>query len=348
MAVPVVAFAQAPSARTLRVVTSGDGVVRTADRAVRCGADCSARYKRRAVVTLKASPARFFRFKRWSGGCVGTAPKCIIALDRSTTVRAKFARKSATVSVAVGGPGKVVSEPEGLDCGTAATSCTARFRQGTTLRLTASPDADGVFEGWDGTVCAGTTATTCDFVVAGDVRASATFRHAAPEPGDQLLTVVPEPGANVVSVPAGIDCPEVCSASFASGTRVTLSGAGGWEGGCVGAAVDCVIVVDETLGVTARAAAAPSRVFGVNVSVSGPGVVSGGKSIRSKQIRCGTATGSLSDCAQLFAFDIRVKLKAVPRRGADFAGWRGFCSGKKRRCGLRMTAAKTVFAYFRR
>jgi Divergent InlB B-repeat domain len=346
--VPVVALAQAPSAPTLRVVTRGDGVVRTPDPRVRCGSDCSARYKRRAVVVLKASPAKFFGFKRWSGGCVGTAPKCVIALDRSKTVHARFARKTATVSVAVGGRGKVVSEPAGLDCGTVATSCTGTFRQGTTLRLTATPDADGTFGGWGGSVCAGTTATTCEFVVAGNVGASATFGLAAPKPGEQLLTVVPEPGAHVVSVPAGIDCPGVCSASYASGTRVTLSGAGGWAGGCVGEAVDCVIVVDETLGVTARAAVAPSSVFGVNVSVSGPGVVSGGKSIRSKQIRCGKVTGSLLDCEQLFAFNSRVKLKAVPRRGANFARWRGFCSGKKRRCGLRITAPKTVIAYFRR
>jgi hypothetical protein len=342
----MVAFAQAPSKRTLRVVTGGDGVVRTADRNVRCGADCSARYKRRAVVVLTASPDKYFRFKRWSGGCVGTAPKCVIALDRSKTVRASFARATGTVTMVVGGPGKVVSESDELDCGTAATRCTGKFRQGTTVRLTALPGNDGAFDGWGGTVCAGTAAATCDFVVGSDVEVSATFRNTAPDPGAQTLTVIPERGAQVVSVPAGIDCPELCSASFASGTRVTLSGAAEWAGACVGAAVDCVIVVDETNAVTAR----PARLatFGVNVSVSGPGVVSGGYSVRSTQIRCGKARGTLLDCEQLFGFNSTVKLKADPRGRAHFARWRGFCRGKKRRCTLTVTAAKTVLAYFRR
>ena len=255
--------------------------------------------------------------------------------------------------MAVGGPGKVVSEPEGLDCGSAAgiaaTRCIGRFPQGTVVRLTASPEADGAFEGWGGSVCVGTTATTCDFVVSGsDLEASATFKHVTPEPGAQTLTVVPQPGAHVVSVPAGIDCPELCSAAFASGTRVTLSGAAGWGGACVGEAVDCVMVVDETNAVTARGRNPASFGFGVNVSVSGPGRVSGGYSIGSKQIRCGRAKGRLLDCEHVFVIRSTVRLRAVPRRNAHFARWRGFCSGKKPRCTLSVTAPKTVLAAFKR
>jgi hypothetical protein len=349
--VPMVSFSQAPSTHELRVVKSSDGVVTTADRRVRCGAKCTARYKRGAVVALTASPDDYFRFERWSGGCVGTAPKCIIALDGSKTVGATFARTTGTVSMTVGGPGKVVSEPEGLDCGTAAASCTGRFRQGTTLRLTALPGADGAFAGWGGS-CVGTAATTCDFVVGSHVEVSAAFGHAAPDPGAQTLTVVAQSGAHVVSVPAGIDCPQLCSASFASGTRVTLtlSAPARWVGGaCVGDTLDCMIVVDETNAVTASVlAASPPPGFGVNVSVSGPGRVSGGYSIRSNQIRCGRAKGRLLDCEHFFDVFRTVTLRAVPRRDAHFARWRGFCSGKERRCTLRVTAPKTVLAAFRR
>jgi Divergent InlB B-repeat domain len=185
--------------------------------------------------------------------------------------------------------------------------------------------------------------------VDGDVEVSATFRNAVPDPGSPTLNVIPEAGARVVSVPAGIDCPELCSAQFASGTRVTLKGgAAEWSGECVGSGADCVLVVNETMGVIARGSSPGRRTFGVNVSVSGPGVVSGGVRIASKQIRCGIATGSLFDCGELFDAGTTVRLKAVPRRGAHFARWRGFCDGKKRRCRLRVTAAKTVLAYFRR
>ena len=311
---------------------------------------CSARYKRGAVVALRASPEEFFHFEQWSGGCVGTARRCIIALDRAKTVRATFERSTGTVRMAVGGPGRVVSDPEGLDCGTAVEECAGSFPDGTRLRLTATADAGGVFDAWGGAVCSGTPAAVCELVVDGDVEVSATFRNAAPDPGSHTLNVIPQEGAHVVSVPAGIDCPELCTAQFASGTRVTLQGVPAeWSGECVGVGVDCILVVDETIGVTARGSANPGPpTFGVNVSVSGPGVVSGGERIVSRQIRCGIATGSLFDCGELFDAGTTVRLKAVPRRGARFARWRGFCSGKKQRCRLRVTAPKTVLAYFRR
>ena len=331
------------------MVTSGDGVVTTADRKVRCGANCAARYKRGAVVTLTASPGRHFHFRRWSGGCVGTAPKCIVALDRAKTVRASFVRSKGTVRMAVGGPGQVVSEPAGLDCGTTAKSCNATFPAGTTLRLTARPDADGAFEAWGGTTCAAALATPCEFVVGSNDEVSAAFGRVASDPGPHTLNVIPVGGAHVVSDPAGIDCPAVCSASFASETRVTLrAGPVGWSGACAGLAADCIVVVDETMGVTAEARPAAAGGFGLNVSVSGPGLVSGGYTIRSSQIRCGRATGSLLDCEELFPAHRTVKLRAVPRRGAHFARWRGFCRGKRQRCSLRVTAPKTVLAYFRR
>jgi hypothetical protein len=211
-------------------------------------------------------------------------------------------------------------------------------------------DAGGVFDSWGGDVCSGTSAAVCELVVDGDIELSATFRNAVDDPGSQTLNVIPEEGARVFSVPAGIDCPEVCSAQFASGTRVTLRGGPAeWSGECVGAGVDCVLVVNETMGVTARGSSTPgSRSFGLNVSVSGPGVVSGGVRIVSKQIRCGTARGTLLDCGELFNAGTTVRLKAIPRRGARFARWRGFCSGRDRRCRLRVTAPKTVLAYFRR
>jgi hypothetical protein len=80
-AVALVAVAGA-SARPLdmgiRVSTIGDGVVTSTDSRIHCGAICSTRYRSDAVVTLTASPRRFFRFARWEGACVGTAPTCLV------------------------------------------------------------------------------------------------------------------------------------------------------------------------------------------------------------------------------------------------------------------------------
>ena len=349
VAVPMVASAQAASARTLRVVTSGDGVVTTADRRVNCGADCKARFKSRAVVGLKASPGDDSVFRRWSGGCVGTAPRCIIALGRTTNVRATFARVTRTLNVAVGGPGTVVSQPEGLDCGTGATTCAASFEHGTTVRLTASPDDDATFDTWGSTFCSLLAFTTCDVLMRSDVGASAAFRHATPPPsGNRQTLTVNARGAIVVSVPAGINCAGVqtCSASFPTGTRVTLkAGSARWGGACAGSGVECTIVVDRPTSVSASQFIPALIVkFGLSVSVSGPGRVSGGDG----QIFCGRGTRNRLDCSGLFRRDTSVTLKAVPLRGARFGRWGSFCRGNKRRCPLTASASKTVTAVFRR
>lgn len=51
------------------------------------------------------------------------------------------------------GTGTVTSNPAGIDCGS---SCNASFNQGTTVKLTATPDAGFVFTGWSGGGCTGT------------------------------------------------------------------------------------------------------------------------------------------------------------------------------------------------
>lgn len=53
-----------------------------------------------------------------------------------------------------GGSGRVTSTPDGIDCGNI---CQADFTAGTEVTLTANPDSDSTFNGWDG-ACSGTNA----------------------------------------------------------------------------------------------------------------------------------------------------------------------------------------------
>jgi len=115
-----------------------------------------------------------------------------------------------------------------------------------------------------------------------------------------------------------------------------------WSGLCVGTLLSCVIVLDDSDGAGTggpRGGPAPP-LYGVNVSVSGPGMVLGG------QIKCGRA--SLLDCEELYGSGETVVLRARPGRRSRFVFWRGFCTGKKRTCTLQVTAPKTVQALFRR
>ena len=84
--------------------------------------------------------------------------------------------------------------------------------------------------------------------------------------------------------------------------------------------------------------------FGLTVSVTGPGTVVGAG------FRCGGKTRSALGCRRSFGPGSRVKLKAVPARGARFAGWTGFCQLAGRTTGMLVTVstAKTVGAVFRR
>ena len=96
-----------------------------------------------------------------------------------------------------------------------------------------------IFTGWGGDVCEGTG--SCTFTITAATSVTANF-HVIPNFG---LTVT-EAGAGtgtVASAPAGISCPTTCSASFASGTQVTLTASAsankstfaGWSGGgCTG------------------------------------------------------------------------------------------------------------------
>jgi hypothetical protein len=79
----------------------------------------------------------------------------------------------------------------------------------------------------------------------------------------QTLTVTKVGNARITSLPAGIDCGDVCSAEFEVGTVVTLIATpepgwtfSGWTGACQGGAT-CVVTVDSGKSVTASFALPP-------------------------------------------------------------------------------------------
>lgn len=327
------------SASVLRVLSARDGVVTSGDKRISCGARCSAKYRRGAVVVLHAAPNPNFSFQQWTGACIGAAPTCKVALTRSARVQASFERASGTLNLTVGGPGDVVSDPAGINCGATASQCTGTFEAGSTIRLT--PGASGVFTSWGG-ACGGAPVDACQLLVGGELNALAAFGHSAPEPDQPSLNVTAQ-GVTVTSSPPGISCPDQCTANFESGTPVTLTAAApvSWGQACAGALLSCTLLLDASTGVIATASNARRQV-GVTVTVSGPGTVTG------SQIRCGGTRGTLLDCRALFDVNSTVLLRAKPSKRRFVARWSGFCTGKKRRCTVQATAAKTVTALFRR
>ncbi|MCG5495694.1 DUF4214 domain-containing protein [Ectothiorhodospira variabilis] len=86
--------------------------------------------------------------------------------------------------------GRIVSEPAGIDCGSA---CSADYLEGSFVTLTAQPANDAVFAGWGG-ACFG-SAPTCRLEMDQDLTAVASFVRrddTTPEPPEQPLPGVPE------------------------------------------------------------------------------------------------------------------------------------------------------------
>jgi hypothetical protein len=337
--------ASAAPQRHLRVVTTAGGTVSTADGRVECGFDCRAAYRRGSVL-LRARPDGDFRFAYWTGGCVGLRARCRVALTRVTTVRATFERRRRHVRLIVSGPGTVSADATRLRCGSAAARCGTRAGQGTSVRLVATPDAGAVFDSWADGPCAASATPTCDVAVTGHTEIAAVFRRATPVPGTAALAL--DVVGDVRSVPAGIDCPSTCTASYASGTAVTLRALSElvWRRGCVGFGRRCTVIVDGPVNVFASIPppATDTRGYGLTIGVTGPGTVVG------SGLRCGGRTGSAIDCRGVFAPGSKVKLKAVAARGARFVGWTGFCqlAGRRRQCQVTVSTGKTVGAIFRR
>src|SRR2546428_5897607 len=121
------------------------------------------------------------------------------------------------------------SPPPEINCGAPGPG---RLASGPTVPFAASPAAGSAFTGWSGGGCSGTE--PCTVTVSAATTVTATFT-----PTFVLsMTTTGTGTGTVTSSPAGIDCGASCTASFASGTTVTLTArpaAGsaftGWSGG---------------------------------------------------------------------------------------------------------------------
>ena len=149
----------------------------------------------------------------------------------------------------------------------------------------------------------------------------------------------------VTSSPTGIDCGGTCSASFGSGTVLTLSASAGtgsefagWSGACTGTQESCQVTVDAARSVTATFRSASSVTYALTVWKSGTG--NGTVSSEPGGIDCGSA------CLASYGSGTGVTLTASPSQGSIFIRWSGACSGTESTCQVSMEAEHLVMAEF--
>ena len=314
---------------------NGVGTVTSNPAGISCGATCSVAKNYGSSLTLSAVPAAGSVFTGWTDACTGTGT-CAVTVSQAVTVGAEFTRTHwpLTVARAGTGAGAVVSNPAGINCGTA---CTQLRPLGDTLVLSASAVAESAFAGWSG-ACTGTDdcQVTMDAVKA--VTATFTRTHFT------LTTARAGTGSGTLASNEGsIDCGSTCSRSIPIGTTVTLtptpavgSRFTGWAGACTGTNATCTVAMSAARSVTATFTLLS---YPVTVTRTGSGV--GTVLSNPAGINCGSV------CTLAKTHGSTLTLSATPTAGSVFTGWTGACSGTDP-CTVSVTQALAVGAEFTR
>ena len=281
-----------------------------------------------------ATPLGTYTIKPSSGGNSTVTDVALNDYDMSLTASFNVTvGQTLSVTKSGTGGGTVTSNVGVINCGAVCSDIYA----GTTVTLTAAPNASSAFIGWSGGGCSGTG--TCVVTVNAATTVNAQF-----DLTPQTLTVIVNGTGtgSVTSAPAGINCPGTCSFAPPGGSTVTLTATpaagstfAGWSGcGCSGTGT-CVVTMSSAQSVTAT-----FNVQTFTLTVIKPGTGAGTVTSAPAGINCGAT------CNFPYAFGTVVTLTAAPTAGSTFAGWSGGgCSGTGT-CMVTMNAAATVNAQF--
>ncbi len=264
-----------------------------------------------------------------TGGTYTIAYRAIDTGGASNTVSPSlvvtFSGPALSVSKSGTGNGTITSTPAGISCGA---SCSAMYKNNSTVSLSATPDACSTFTGWSGD-CAGTT-TPVNIVMNGAKTCSANFTINA-------FTITASAGANGTISPSGIN-----TVNCGGSQTFTISPAAGYhiadvlvDGSSVGAATSYAFS-----NITANHTISATFINTYTLMVAKAGTGSGTVTSSPSGINCGTG------CAATYTDGTTVSLTASAGTDSIFAGWSGGgCSGTGS-CTATIDSDKTVTASF--
>jgi hypothetical protein len=330
----VAVFALKQYTLTVGLAGVSGGRVASSLPGIACGDDCSEVYEHGTAVTLTATPDPG-RSVAWSDACAVVDDACVVTMDGTKAVTATFALLQYDVTVAKdgGGTGLVTSDPAGLiGCGWA---CATRLDYGSVLTLTAAPDGDSTFVGWQGAGCSGTDA--CRLTVEGTRAVTATFALKQ----YPLSIDVGGIGAGLVANGDGsITCDGTCTMLLDHGAVVMLTASpaltstfGGWGGACTGDGGDCVFLMDAARELTAT--------FGLQ-SYPVAAVAAEGGSVSVEVVS--SLVAIVSD--GLYPYGTVLRLTAQANEGLNFVGWGGDTAGASNPLEITVIGPQTITAAF--
>ena len=324
------------------VTGAGSGTVTSSPSGISCPSGCSASYDTGTEVTLTAAPASGSTFASWSGACGGSSQTASVTLAAGRSCTATFDVEQFTLSLTIAGSGSgsVTSSPSGINC---ASGCSASYDTGTEVTLTAAPASGSTFASWSG-ACGGNSQTTSVTMDAAR-SCTATFDVEQQETATLNVTVTGAGSGTVTSSPSGISCPSGCSASYDTGTEVTLTAApasgstfASWSGACGGSSQTASVTLAAGRSCTATFDVEQQETATLNVTVTGAG--SGTVTSSPSGISCP------SGCSASYDTGTEVTLIAAFASGSTFAGWSGDCSAESLGVTVTMDAARSCTATF--
>ncbi|MDM8565245.1 hypothetical protein QUF74_06275 [Candidatus Halobeggiatoa sp. HSG11] len=134
---------------------NGNGLIKNVVADINCGMDCNESYAINKSVKLIATPDSNSVFIGWTQDCNGNNPVITVTMNTAKTCTANFKAKFPLKVNKIGdGNGQIVADK--IDCGV---NCSSNYVDGTEIMLTATPDENSIFTGWqDG--CDGTDSST--------------------------------------------------------------------------------------------------------------------------------------------------------------------------------------------
>jgi hypothetical protein len=299
---------------------------------INCGGTCTTQYIVNTAVTLTAVPDVNMVFVGWSGDCTG-AGACSVTMDAVKNVNAQFEPiYQLTVTKSGGGTGTVTAPTgvgAGINCGT---SCSEGYINGTSVTLTATPDAGMGLLQWTG--CAGTapvcapTTSTCVVTMNAPISVGAQFEPCVAVNASTTGGYGTETISGTGSYPIGASVTLTASPTSAASTFMGWAAAGGSITGlCNSQGSTCTLTVPS--GGATEQAIYSVNTYSLSVTVINSGTVTsdvGG-------ISCPTT------CSALYFYGTSVTLTAA---GGTLSGG---CSGSGG-CSLTITGNTTVTATF--
>ncbi len=333
---------------TLTVSDVGQGLVTSSDGGINCvngSGACSTSYASGTMVTLNATPATGWSFQGWSGACSGSGSRCQVTMNSNLASTATFAQAQPanyTLMVSDVGQGTITSTDGSINCISGSGACSASYSSGTNVTLNATAATGWSFQGWSG-ACTGIE-SVCQVTMNSNLSPNATFKQAA----NYTLTVSEAGQGTVTSTDGSISCISgsgACSASYSSGTNVTLNATAatgwsfqGWSGACTGIGSVCQVTMNSNLSPNATFKQAAN--YTLTVSEAGQGTVTS----TDGSISCISGSGA---CSASYPSGTVVPLNATAASGWSFQGWSGACTGIGSVCQVTMNSNLSPNATFK-